>query len=46
LLLPKKSGGRTQLRFTQVGVPVNNYGEKNKGWQTHYWQPLKKILEK
>jgi len=44
--LSKKSGGRTQLRFTQVGVPVNDYAKKNQGWRERYWQPLKKFLEK
>ena len=44
--LAKKSGGRTQLRFTQVGVLADDYADKNKGWRTHYWQPLKKFLEK
>jgi uncharacterized protein YndB with AHSA1/START domain len=44
--LSNKSGGRTQLRFTQVGVPANDYAKKNQGWRTHYWEPLKKFLEK
>lgn len=44
--LAKKSGGRTQLSFTQVGVPAEDYAKKNQGWRTHYWQPLKKFLEK
>lgn len=44
--LAKKSGGRTQLHFTQIGVPADDYADKNKGWRTHYWQPLKKFLEK
>jgi activator of HSP90 ATPase len=44
--LSNKSGGRTQLRFTQVGVPVDDYAKKNQGWRTHYWEPLKKFLEK
>jgi uncharacterized protein YndB with AHSA1/START domain len=44
--LAKKSGGRTQLRFTQAGIPANDYAKKNQGWRTHYWQPLKKFLEK
>ncbi len=43
--LAKKSGG-TQLRFTQIGVPAGDYAAKNQGWKTHYWQPLKKFLEK
>jgi uncharacterized protein YndB with AHSA1/START domain len=44
-VLAEKSGG-TQLRFTQIGVPANDYAAKNKGWKTHYWQPLKKFLER
>jgi activator of HSP90 ATPase len=43
--LAKKSGG-TQLRFTQIGVPANDYARKNNGWRMHYWQPLKQFLEK
>ncbi len=42
--LGKKSGG-TQLHFTQIGVPARDYAAKNKGWRTHYWQPLKRFLE-
>ena len=42
--LAKKSGG-TELRFTQIGVPASDYAAKNKGWRTHYWEPLKKFLE-
>src|ERR1700690_631581 len=30
--LAKKSGG-THLRFTQVGVPANDYARKNQGWR-------------
>jgi uncharacterized protein YndB with AHSA1/START domain len=44
--LAKKTGGRTQLRFTHVGVPANDYTSKNRGWQMHYWQPLRQYLEK
>ena len=44
--LAKRPGGRTQLRFTQVGVPANDYAKKNQGWRTHYWQPLKRFLGK
>ncbi|HLX95689.1 MAG TPA: SRPBCC family protein [Verrucomicrobiae bacterium] len=43
--LSKKSGG-TQLRFTQIGVPANDYARKSQGWRMHYWQPLKEFLEK
>jgi len=38
--LSKAAGGRTALRFSQVGVPANDYRDKNKGWRTHYWEPL------
>ncbi|HXR04509.1 MAG TPA: SRPBCC family protein [Verrucomicrobiae bacterium] len=41
-----KSGGTTELRFTQIGVPGNDYARKNSGWRMHYWQPLKQYLEK
>jgi len=44
--LSKRAAHRTQLRFTQVGVPANDYAKKNQGWRTHYWQPLKRFLEK
>ncbi len=43
--LSAKAGAATQLHFTQIGVPANDYAEKNKGWRTHYWEPLKKFLE-
>jgi activator of HSP90 ATPase len=43
--LSPKAGG-TELHFTQIGVPAGDYAEKNKGWRTHYWEPLKKFLEK
>lgn len=45
-LFAKRPGGRIQLRFTQVGVPARDYARKNQGWRTHYWQPLKRFLEK
>lgn len=43
--LSSNAGGATELHFTQVGVPADDYAEKNKGWRTHYWEPLKKFLE-
>jgi activator of HSP90 ATPase len=43
--LAKKSGNTTELHFTQIGVPADDYADKNKGWRTHYWEPLKKFLE-
>jgi activator of HSP90 ATPase len=44
--LSPKAGGKTELCFTQIGVPAGDYREKTKGWRTHYWEPLKKFLEK
>jgi len=43
--LSRMAGGKTKLRFTQVGVPANDYARKNAGWRTHYWEPLKRYLE-
>lgn len=43
--LAKRAGGKTQLRFTQIGVPSRDYADKNRGWRTHYWEPLKRYLE-
>jgi uncharacterized protein YndB with AHSA1/START domain len=43
--LNAKPGGKTELRFLQVGVPADDYAAKNKGWRTHYWEPLKRFLE-
>jgi uncharacterized protein YndB with AHSA1/START domain len=44
--LAKLAGGKTKLSFHQVGVPSGDYKDKNKGWDTHYWQRLKKFLER
>ena len=44
--LAKLAGGKTKLSFHQVGVPKGDFKAKNKGWDTHYWQRLKKFLEK
>ncbi len=43
--LARLAGGKTRLSFSQAGVPAGDYRLKNKGWQTHYWQPLKRYLE-
>jgi len=42
--LSSRAGGKTQLHFTHIGVPANDFAEKNKGWRTHYWEPLEKYL--
>jgi len=44
--LSKKSSHITGLHFTQIGVPADDYADKNKGWRTHYWEPLKRFVEK
>ena len=43
--LSAKSGGKTELKFTQIGVPARDYAKKNQGWRTHYWEPLKRFLQ-
>ena len=43
-MLSGKPGGKTELRFTQVGVPAKDYRRKSQGWRTHYWDPLKRFL--
>ena len=42
--LTAKPGDKTELRFSQVGVPANDFAKKNQGWRTHYWGPLKCFL--
>ena len=43
--LAKGAGGKTKLSFTHVGIPAKDYPSKNKGWRTHYWEPLGRYLE-
>lgn len=43
--LSPKGKDQTELHFIQIGVPADDYTEKNKGWRTHYWEPLKEFLE-
>jgi len=43
--LTKVRGG-TRLKFTQVGVPDDDYNNKKTGWPQAYWQPMKTLLEK
>ena len=43
--LAKLAGGKTRLDFSNVGVPAYDYTAKNRGWRTHFWQPLKRYLE-
>jgi len=41
-----KAGKGTKLVFDHTGVPEKSYKGINEGWRTHYWQPMKKFLEK
>jgi activator of HSP90 ATPase len=43
--LTARPGGKTELRFSQVGVPAGDHAAKDKGWRTHYWEPLKRFLK-
>jgi activator of HSP90 ATPase len=38
--------GGTRLRFTQEGVPNNDYSAKRSGWISSYWEKIKKFLER
>ncbi len=44
MLIEEKEG--TRLDLIQDGVPEECYEAINKGWNMHYWEPLKKFLEK
>ena len=35
----------TKLSFTHSGVPSSWASETSKGWNDHYWKPMKKMLE-
>jgi uncharacterized protein YndB with AHSA1/START domain len=38
--------GGTRLRFTQRGVPSNDYRAKRSGWISQYWKKMKAFLER
>ncbi len=38
--------GGTRISFYQSGIPEPNYESIKKGWIEHYWNPMKKMLEK
>ena len=38
--------GGTRLRFTQEGVPKNDYRDKRSGWISQYWKKMKAFLER
>lgn len=42
--LEPEGKNQTKLTFTQHGVPDQAYEMINKGWYSHYWEPLAKYL--
>lgn len=44
-LLEKVKEG-TKLTFTQKGVPAGQHKAISDGWHEHYWEKMKKMLEK
>jgi activator of HSP90 ATPase len=38
--------GGTKLKFTQTGVPEDQYDSIRQGWVEYYWDNMKKMLEK
>ena len=43
--LSKVGSDKTKIVFTHRGVPSKDVKDKSKGWETHYWTPLKAMLE-
>lgn len=41
-----KKGNKTQIKFKQEGVPVEQYDPIKQGWTDYYWEPLKKVFNK
>ncbi len=39
-----KKGNKTQLKFKQEGVPVDQYDSIKQGWVGYYWKPLSKMF--
>ncbi|MBI4210818.1 MAG: SRPBCC domain-containing protein [Candidatus Diapherotrites archaeon] len=44
MMAPAKGG--TKLSFTQTGVPQEFAEEISEGWKQHYWEKMRKMLEK
>lgn len=38
--------GGTELAFTQTGVPEEHAKDISEGWKEHYWEKMKRVLEK
>ena len=42
----EKAGAGTKMKFTQTGVPQGQYESISSGWVEHYWDKMRKMLEK
>lgn len=40
------AAGPTVLQLTHEDVPLSDFANVEKGWTTHYWDPLKALVEK
>ena len=43
--LKEISSGKTELIFTQTGVPEECYESISAGWEDYYWKAMKRVLE-
>ena len=41
----KPEGHKTQLTFTQHGIPEHKVEELKNGWKQFYWNPMKEYLK-
>ena len=41
-----KTKNGTKLTFKHEGIPESTYEDISKGWEEHYWEPMKEMLEK
>jgi activator of HSP90 ATPase len=41
----EKSGKSTKLKFSQEGVPEEQFKDIKQGWIDFYWEPMKEFLE-
>ncbi len=42
----KKAPGRSELSFTQIGIPPERYSGHYRGWIEAYWTPMKEVFAK
>jgi activator of HSP90 ATPase len=42
----RKVDSRTELRFTQIGVPPHRFDGHSRGWIETYWQPMQELFDK